>query len=281
MMPVYVDTHCHLNLLPDPRQALDDAPGTVVVAVTELPSQYRLLAAQFRCDHRVRVALGLHPLRAHTVSAFEQGLLIRQLHQTNYVGEIGLDFSKHGHEWQNAQIHIFERLLGEPALGHKVVTVHSRAAEGTVINCLRQANIQAILHWYTGPLRLIDDALSAGMYFSVNPAMIRNRKGNAVIDIVPTERILTETDAPFTRVGARPSRPNDVLSVVSHLASRWHVTAADASRRIHQNLASLYAATVGVPPYHSGIQNAALGRLEADKSVTAQWGLPDDISHED
>ena len=73
----YLDTHCHLDLFDDPSKALDAAPDTVVVAVTELPSRFRLLEARFRRDRRVRVALGLHPLRADTAGPIEEGQLIR------------------------------------------------------------------------------------------------------------------------------------------------------------------------------------------------------------
>jgi hypothetical protein len=66
-----------------------------------------------------------------------------------------------------------------------VVTVHSRGAEAVVIQGLRTAGVAAILHWYTGPLGLIEEALAAGLYFSINPAMLRAEKGRKVIAAVP------------------------------------------------------------------------------------------------
>ena len=56
--------------------------------------------------------------------------LIRQLDNTEYVGEVGLDFSRHGRDTRDAQLRVLDRLLAQPALRHKVVTVHSRGAEG-------------------------------------------------------------------------------------------------------------------------------------------------------
>ena len=189
-MSSYVDTHCHLDLFPDSDRALESATNTVVVAVTELPSRYRLLLSRFRRDRRVRVALGLHPLRAATAGALEEGLLIRELDRTDYVGEIGLDFSKQGRDSERAQLRVFERLLAEPALRRKVVTVHSRGADAPVIQRLREARVRAILHWYSGPLQLIDDALAAGMYFSINPGMLRTEKGRFTIKALPMDRVL-------------------------------------------------------------------------------------------
>lgn len=241
----YVDTHCHLDLFPDPMRTLDDAPNTVVVLVTELPSRYRLLAVRFRQDRRVRVSLGLHPLRAGEANALEEGLLIRELEKAEYVGEVGLDFSKYGKDSQRSQLRIFERLLAEPTLRQKVVTVHSRGADRAVIQRLCEARIPAILHWYTGAPKLIDDALSAGMYFSINPAMLRTEKGRAVIAALPLDRILTESDGPFSKAAGHTASPMDIAWLVAQLAKSWDRTADQACQLIHDNLSTLYATTVG------------------------------------
>lgn len=245
LMASYIDTHCHLDLFPNAARALDGAPDTVVVAVTELPSRYRLLSTRFRHDHRVRVALGLHPLCAATAGALEEGLLVRQLARTDYVGEVGLDFSKQGRESRRAQLRVFDRLLAEPTLRRKVVSVHSRGADHAVIERLRDARVKAILHWYTGPRRLIDEALSSGMYFSINPAMLRTERGRFVIAALPIDRVLTESDGPFAKIGGRTTEPKDIASLVAALAKQWKMTSGDACQTVHDNLALLHATTVG------------------------------------
>jgi TatD DNase family protein len=243
-MTCYVDTHCHLDLLDDPTGALDAAGDTVVVAVTELPSRYRLLKSRFRDDRRVRVALGLHPLRAAAAGPMEEGLLIRQLPECDYIGEIGLDFSPHGRDTKREQLRVFERLLAETALRNKIVTIHSRGAERDVIDRLRQARVRAVLHWYTGPMSLIDEALAAGLYFSFNPPMITTAKGRALLAAVPADRVLTETDAPFAKTKGRPLAPLDVRMVVEGLAQQWGVTVDDAKGVIHGNLGHLFSTSV-------------------------------------
>jgi len=244
-MSLYVDTHCHLHLYPDPLKTLDEAPETVVVLATELPSQYRLQSVRFRGDRRVRVALGLHPLKAATASPLEVGQLVRQLANTEYVGEVGLDFSVHGRNTKADQLRIFDRLLAQPALRHKVVTVHSRGAEKVLIQRLRLAGVTAILHWYTGPLSLVEEALAAGLYFSINPSMLRTDKGRKVIAAVPPHRVLTESDGPFAKSKGHSAGPADMRGLVSELAEVWGTTPATARQQMHDNLASLYAATVG------------------------------------
>jgi TatD DNase family protein len=244
-MTLFVDTHCHLDLYPDPPKTLDEAGETIVVAATELPSRYRMLAARLRGDRRVRVALGLHPLRAESASALELGQLVRQLENVEYVGEVGLDFSAHGKETRTAQLRVFDRLLEQPALRHKVVTVHSRGAEAAVVERLRSAGVVAILHWYTGPLGLLPDALAAGLYFSINPAMLRSGKGRKVIAAIPRDRALTESDGPFAKVRGRAAGPGDMRWLTSELARLWGASPEEARQQVYDNLSQLYTATVG------------------------------------
>lgn len=244
-MTVYLDSHCHLDLFENPQATLDDAPNTVVVAVSELPSRFRLLEARFRRDRRVRVALGLHPLRADSAGPIEEGQLIRSLPQVEYVGEIGLDFSRHGRDTKKSQLRVLDRLLAESVLRHRVVTAHSRGAEKVVIDRLADAKVAAILHWYTGPVGLIDDALAAGLYFSINPAMLRTEKGRSTVSAIPHDRVLTESDGPFAKTGTRTSVPADMARFTAELGRRWDVSADHAARTIEGNMANLYKATVG------------------------------------
>lgn len=245
-MSLYIDTHCHLDLFRDPLKTLDDAPRTVAVLVTELPSQYRLLAVRFRGDRRVRVALGLHPLKAATASALELSQLTRQLANTEYVGEVGLDFSAHGRDTKAEQLRVFDRLLAQPALKHKVITVHSRGAEAVVIERLQAAGVIAILHWYTGPARLIDEALAAGLYFSINPAMLRTEKGKVLIANLPHDRTLTESDGPFAKARGHQAAPADMAALVTEIARIWGRQPDEVREQVYDNMARLYAATVGV-----------------------------------
>lgn len=244
-MTTYVDTHCHLDLFDDPVQTLQASPNTVVVAVSELPSRFRMLQARFRSDRRVRPALGLHPLRAATAGPLEEGQLIRLLGTSEYVGEIGLDFSQHGQGAEKAQLRVFERLLAEPALRRKVVSVHSRGAEQPTIERLEDARVQAILHWYSGPVGLIDRALASGLYFSINPSMLRSKKGQTIVRAVPRERVLTESDGPFAKSGRMAAAPRDMSHVIDGLAKLWGASHGDARMTVHANLARLYADTVG------------------------------------
>jgi TatD DNase family protein len=146
-----VDSHCHLDLYERPMEVLKraEAKRVVTVAVTELPSRFQRLALRLGSRRLVRPALGIHPLRASTVSPMELALFTELLDQTEYVGEIGLDKSHVGCDSFRAQMKVFEHLLQQPRIKRKVLTVHSRGAEAETIERLVAAEVTAILHWYS------------------------------------------------------------------------------------------------------------------------------------
>lgn len=240
----YVDTHCHLDQYSEPLAVLKraEATGTITVAVTELPSGFQRLALRLGARPLVRVALGLHPLRAGRASPMELALFTELLDQTDYVGEVGLDGSPAGRGTFRKQVKVFEHLLQQPRVQRKVLTVHSRGAEQETIEHLAYADVTVILHWYSGPLKHIDTALAAGMWFSVNPAMLRSRNGQRIVAALPPQRVVTETDGPYAKLGGRPSEPGDVPFVVAGLARTWGEEPEEGRRRIFENMTAIAAA---------------------------------------
>ena len=159
--------------------------GIVTVLVTELPSAFQRLSLMVGKRPRVRMALGCHPLRAEQMTGTEKALFLQLVNKTGSSGEIGLDGSQHGKATLPAQRRILDFVLGVPEVRRKVLTVHSRGAEKETIERLAGADVTAILHWYTGALKHIPAALDAGLWFSVNPAMLCSTKGQQTIAAIP------------------------------------------------------------------------------------------------
>ena len=149
--------------------------GVVIVAVTETPTEYQRLSLRLGRRRLVRLALGLHPLRAATISPLDQALFGRLLDRVDYVGEVGLDGSREGRPSLDRQMKVFEHILGQPRIASKILTVHSRGAEKATIECLSSAGATAILHWYSGPLGQIDVALERASGFRSTPRCFARR----------------------------------------------------------------------------------------------------------
>jgi TatD DNase family protein len=232
-----LDSHCHLDLYPEPPAVAERAAGAGVftVAVTNLPSAFQaayLHVAQYR---KIRLALGLHPLLAEK-HARERELFRCLLPKTSFIGEVGLDFSAEGQATAAEQIESFRFVL--QALGEtpRFVTVHSRRAESRVLELLRSARrTPVVFHWYTGPLRTLSEAVGDGHYFSVNPAMIISPNGRRIVSALPHDRILTETDGPFVKIRGRVAEPGDVVLVERGLSELWNSSEAEVRAQLDAN----------------------------------------------
>ena len=185
--------------MPNPEAYISakEKAGDIVIGMTNLPSHFKMGFPHVKRYKHIRLALGLHPLLA-SENKNELPLFNCLLGQTSYIGEIGLDFSKEGLSTMEDQIYVLRKLLEKIKGKKKIISVHSRKAENELFDLLCEYNIQnVIFHWYTGPIDLIPSIISKGYYFSINEAMTISNKGRAIIKVIPRNRILTESDAPF------------------------------------------------------------------------------------
>lgn len=240
----FVDSHCHVGRYKDPLSVIRRAEDAdvVTVAVTETPSEFQRLSLRLGRRRLVRLALGLHPLRAAMISPLDQALFGRLLDRVDYVGEVGLDGSREGRPSLDRQMKVFEHILGQPRIASKILTVHSRGAEKAAIECLSSAGATAILHWYSGPLGQIDVALGAGLWFSVNAPMLRSKNGQKIVRSIPADRIVTETDGPFAKTGGSESQPKDVPGLVADLAAVWGRPKDEVADQIYANMGAIATA---------------------------------------
>lgn len=232
-----LDTHCHLDAYDDPLAVLHEArrAHVDVVAVTENPGRFRLLRTRLGRRDGVYLGIGLHPLRVTNRSGADLTRLLRLLPHADWVGEVGLDFSRAGVATRAQQLHAFEFLLAEDVVRQRPMTVHSRGAERDTVTRLLQTNVTAVLHWYTGPISVAEQAISGGLWFSFNPGMIRSRKAVELLRRVPPSQVLLETDGPFARHGSRAAHPADLPVVVEHLARVWDMPETEVRAQILEN----------------------------------------------
>lgn len=221
-----IDTHCHIDLYKNPKDILDicENKRIIVFSMTNLPSHFEMGLPFFQNKKHARIALGMHPLYAilhkNEFSKFE-----KNLSNTSYIGEIGLDFSREGVVTKDIQLASFDRILRLVSDKKKILSLHSRKAEKEVFELLMKYKIQnAIFHWYSGGLNLINDISDAGYYFSINPAMIKSISGQKIIAKIPKDNILTETDGPFVKRGIdEPLLPGEVEEVIVYLSKIWNI----------------------------------------------------------
>ncbi|MDH4378397.1 MAG: TatD family hydrolase [Vampirovibrionales bacterium] len=234
------DFHCHVDLYPDPQKLIRECEDkkAFTLAVTTTPKAWRQNLEWAKNCKYVQVALGLHPeLVGERFNELE--LLELYMAEANFIGEIGLDGSSRYKSSRESQQKVFCRILELSALTKKVLTVHSREASVDVINTLEtymvSDNILGILHWFTGSITDVKKALNIGCYFSINHKMLSSQKGRLIIQNLPLDRILTETDGPFTSTKNQMIFPYDTKTIPRFISEIKRTSEEEVLLAIREN----------------------------------------------
>jgi TatD DNase family protein len=241
-----VDYHCHLDLYADHNQAFAETASAQVevLAVTTTPRAFSKNRELASGHPSIRVGLGLHP-QLIAEGHDELQLFEKLLPEARYVGEIGLDAGPRFFKSMQTQRRVFERVLMACAeQGGKILSIHSVRSARDVLTLLercffREKKGKAVLHWFGGSKAEAKRASDLGCYFSINREMLSATPRRELVASLPIDRLLTETDGPFTVTDDRPSRPADVQRTVFELAPIFKMQPDSLRAQIHANLCRL------------------------------------------
>jgi TatD DNase family protein len=244
----YVDLHCHLDLYPDFVSAVQEAERAQVytLTVTTTPRAWPRNLEVTQGTRYVRAALGLHPQLIHEQKN-EVLLWDQYLTESRYVGEVGIDAGPQYYRSLDLQKDVFGYVLQRCALrGNKILSVHSTRSSKIVLDLIEQhlppSKGTIILHWFSGSPSEARRAAELGCYFSINSQMLSNEKGRRLVASLDGDRILTETDGPFTQMNERVARPSDIGQTVQVIAEVRQSSAREIKDHIALNLKRFLAA---------------------------------------
>lgn len=234
----YVDTHCHLDLYPDHCNVVKEINrlGIVVVSVTNAPFVFKSTVSITKDSPLIYPAVGLHPVLVKSHGE-QLAILLEDLEHTQFVGEVGLDYSTNDDVERGQQRRVFERILSKcHEQGNKFISIHSRRAANDVISMIgSKFHGTAVLHWFSGSVKQLEAAQNNGVYFSVNTAMILSGSGQRLIAAMNPGRVLTETDGPFVVFNGGAVQPKNVSSIVGYLANLWGISECEAKEKVYNN----------------------------------------------
>ena len=192
------DTHFHLDLQKDKSKAIEDILKNEIytIAMTNLPDLYQKETSLYGQKY-IRIALGFHPELIHEYPN-KIPVMWKHLTEARYIGEVGLDFTDKS--YTKEQVAFFSELIARCKNdSNKIISIHSRGAETEVVDIIgTDFKFTPILHWYSGTIENLKKACNRGYYFSVNSSMIRTKKFAQMLGYIPHDKILLETDSPFT-----------------------------------------------------------------------------------
>ncbi|HUQ52251.1 MAG TPA: TatD family hydrolase [Gammaproteobacteria bacterium] len=176
---------------------------------------------------------GVHPhhaadFDAHTAAALRSLLAARAFVA---VGECGLDFFR-DYSPRLAQRQAFEAQLELAATVRKPVFLHQRDAHDEFVALLKPVRgrlVGGVAHCFTDGPRELEDYLDLDLYVGVTGWVCDERRGaqlRAAVPLIPLDRLLIETDAPYLlprdlapKPQSRRNEPHFLVHVLERIAA--------------------------------------------------------------
>ncbi len=241
---MYVDSHCHLDF-PDLACREDEIlatmaanrVGAALCVGVKLEDFPRVLGLAER-HPRLWASVGVHPDNADCEEPTVERLCELAAHpRVVAIGETGLDYHWHqdAPEWQRARFRTHIRAARAAA---KPLIIHTRSAAEDTLRLMREehaAEAGGVMHCFTESREVAEAALALGFYISFSGIVtFRNaRELKEVAKIVPLDRLLIETDAPYLAPVPHRGKTNEPGWVV-HVAEELARLRGEPLERIEQ-----------------------------------------------
>lgn len=241
-MPL-IDTHFHLDYYRNHKQWYDwiNFNKQYTICVTNSPQLYYSCTQLYAETNYIRFALGYNP-KISVDTPFMKNMFMFQLRNASYIGEVGLDFSQALNSTSNQQIEDFEFICSAVSKQPKIMSIHTKYAENEVLRILKTYNLSnVIIHWYSGNISTLSKLIDLGCYFSVNSDMCLSQKGKTIISKIPLNKLLIESDGPFSRINSKRYTPDKLADIYNFLGET--INCKDIFEIINSNFLALNNAT--------------------------------------
>jgi len=254
------DSHCHLNyegLVEEQQTVLARARARGVTAMLNIATRERewdAVLATAEAEPDVWATVGIHPHEADQHPHIDTAKLVERARHPRVVGvgESGLDYH-YDHSDRARQQDSFRAHIAACRETQLPLIVHTRDAEEDTLAILGEemgkGAYPGVIHCFTASRAFADRALELGFYISISGIVtFKNaREIQETAKVVPADRLLVETDAPFLApVPHRGKRgePAFVADTLAFLADLRGDDRAELSTLTAQNFHRLFNKTV-------------------------------------
>ncbi len=263
-----VDSHCHLDIGAqgrdgEPGLAIDLAlsaaqavgiEGVIQVGVDVASSQESVAIANAWAQ--VKATVALHPNEAPRIHA-EHGMRalesawrgiedLARDEQVVAIGETGLDFFRTDSPGREAQEWSFRTHIALAKELDKALVIHDRDAHADILRVMDDegAPERVVMHCFSGDAAFAREVGDRGWYCSFAGVVTFKNAGalREALDVVPDNRILVETDAPFLAPMPHRGQPNASYLIPQTLAAMAEHLGADLDQLCQQVRANTFEA---------------------------------------
>lgn len=250
-----IDTHAHYDdkaFDEDRTEVLESMAGEGIGRIVNIGSSLEACKRTIQLMEQydfIYGALGIHPTDSGelTESDIEWIKEMCALEKCVAVGEIGLDYY-----WDEPDRAIqkkwFVRQLELAKEVNLPVVIHSRDAAQDTVDIMKAEKAQEIggvVHCYSYSREMAKTFLDMGFYFGIGGVVTFNngRKLKEVVEYLPMDRIVLETDSPYLAPVPFRGKRNDsrkLIHVVEQIANIKGISLEEVQQTTTQNAHNLY-----------------------------------------
>ena len=196
----------------------------------------------------IYTAVGIHPHNVKTMTDADLAVLKLYAKKDKVVaiGEIGLDYY-YDNSPRDLQRQWFKKQLQLAKEVDLPVIIHSRDAAQECFDIIKESGVtKGVIHCYSGSAQMALDYISMGYYIGIGGVVTYSnaKKTVEVVEAVPIERIVIETDCPYLSPVPNRGKRNDSLNlkfVVDKIAEIKSMSHDDVARITTANAKELYS----------------------------------------
>lgn len=218
-----IDTHCHLDFPEFDRdrdevikRACDQGVTSIINVGSSILSSQRSLELSLKYQN-VYSVVGIHPHEADSFDNKAQDAISRLAEDKKAlaIGEIGLDYFKNFSRKTN-QLRLFLYQINLAKKLNLPIVIHTRCAEEDTLKVLKEAMpIKAVVHCFSSGFEFLEEALRLGFFISFT-SNITYKKADSLremVKLVPLDRLMLETDAPFLSPEGFRGKRNEPMQI--------------------------------------------------------------------
>ncbi|HIV74431.1 MAG TPA: TatD family hydrolase [Candidatus Pseudogracilibacillus intestinigallinarum] len=249
------DTHVHLNadqFIEDREETINRAleAGVTKMVVVGFDEETIRLAIEIAETYDfIYAAVGWHPVDAidYKESHLEWLEELTKHEKVVALGEMGLDYY-----WDTSpkdiQADVFRKQIHLAKKVNMPIIIHNREATADIIKILQEENaaeVGGIMHCYSATREELQACLEMNFYISLaGPVTFKNAKEvKEVAKVVPLDRLLIETDAPYLAphpYRGKRNEPAYVKLVAEEIARLREMSLEDVSRITTENALKIF-----------------------------------------
>lgn len=202
--PLIFDTHAHYDdeRFDEIRKELlssfeKNGVGAAITCGCDKKSSLKALEMAEKYDN-VYAAVGIHPCNIDSGTTIEQIEELASNKKCVAIGEIGLDYYWVQDNKQEQKEIFIEQLKLAKRLELPVL-IHDRDAHADTLEILREYKPKGVVHSFSGSIEMAKELIDLGLYIGIGGVItFKNaKKLPEVVKMLPMDRILLETDAPY------------------------------------------------------------------------------------